>query len=370
MAYWSGAAAPRLDLDFLGAWRLDPPAPEVEQAIRRAWDRVAKPLDAMGDFEAILARIGAINRDVSGGVGRKALAVFCADNGIVEEGISQSGQEITLAVARSLGLGRSSAATMAKALGVRVFAVDVGINSRHTPEGVEAAKVAAGTANFLRGPAMEPAQAWAAMEAGWAKAGACKRQGYQLAGVGEMGIGNTATAAALSCALLGRPAWEMVGRGAGLSDAALARKTEVVESGLSLHGLGAGPAHAPAEAFRALCCVGGLDIAAMAGFYIGSAMVGLPAVADGLISLCAALLAQRLLPGAGSYVLASHQGKEPAVAGLLEALGLSAPLGGNMALGEGCGALMYMALLDVAQALYIGSASFDQMDIEAYRRWQ
>ena len=209
--------------------------PADREAMRRAqqrWSQVAKPLDSLGVLEADLVRIAGVQRTPDISLEEKWIAVMCADNGIVAEGVTQTGQEVTAAVAERMGRRASCVCLMAARAGARIFPVDVGIASRERIEGLLERRVRRGTEDFLKGPAMSRAEAVRAAECGVETAGILADQGCRLAGAGEMGIGNTTTSSALISVFLGITPREAAGRGAGLSDAGYRRKVEVIEEGI------------------------------------------------------------------------------------------------------------------------------------------
>ena len=341
--------------------------PADREAMRRAqqrWSQVAKPLDSLGVLEADLVRIAGVQRTPDISLEEKWIAVMCADNGIVAEGVTQTGQEVTAAVAERMGRRASCVCLMAARAGARIFPVDVGIASRERIEGLLERKVRRGTEDFLKGPAMRRAEAVRAAECGVETAGILADQGCRLAGAGEMGIGNTTTSSALISVFLGITPREAAGRGAGLSDAGYRRKVQVIEEGIRKN------RPDPSDPLDVLAKVGGLDLAALAGFYIGCAARGIPVVLDGLITGAAALAAVRLCPAAGEYLLASHVSAEPAGKLVLEALGLRAAIDAGMCLGEGCGAAVLFPLLDMAAEVYGKMETFDQMQVEQYERFE
>ena len=190
----------------------------------------------------------------------------------------------------------------------------------------------------------------------------CRERGYRLLATGEMGIGNTTTSSAVTAALLQCEAEEVTGRGAGLTDQGLTRKQQVVRTALETYDLW------HADAFTVLQTVGGLDIAGLTGMCIGGALWHMPVVLDGVISMAAALVAERLFPGVREYLIPSHLGKEPAAGKLADALHLSPVIHAGMALGEGTGAVMMFSLLDMAMSIYGQSATFSEIEVEAYKR--
>lgn len=340
-----------------------PPDEAIQQQIKKNWDSLAKPLDGLGMFETIFARIGAMQGNTVPDIRRKAVLVMCADNGIVEEHISQSGQEVTAMVAESMGQGNSSVCKMAAAIGCEVIPVDIGINTNRVYPGVLPRKISRGTANFLRTPAMTKEQACAAINVGIELVEQCKQKGYGILGTGEMGIGNTTTSSAMAAALLGCPAERVTGRGAGLDDTGLKHKQQVIEETLQQYQL------QPEEALRILCCVGGLDIAGMVGVFLGGALYHVPIVIDGVISAVAAVCASRLCPGTEAYMIPSHKGKEPAAGLLLQELSLQPVLEAGLALGEGTGTVFLFSMLDVALTLYREGTTFADIALAPYERY-
>ena len=359
-----------------------PPDETVREKILEHWDHVAKPIDGMGKFETIIAKIGAINGTDQVHIAKRAVLIMCADNGIVEEGVSQSGQEVTAIVAEKMGEKQSSVGRMASVAGIDTVPVDIGINHTDRIPGVLYKRIRRGTRNFLKEPAMTEQEAVQALVVGIDLVREYKQAGYQMFLTGEMGIGNTTTSSAVTVALLGCEVSEITGRGAGLDDRKLAHKIQVIDQALELYGLkDKGTRETQTEfymseertcefAFHALKSVGGLDLAGLAGVCIGGALYKVPIILDGVISLTAALLAERLVPGTRQYLIASHIGKEPAVRKLLDELELDAVIDARMALGEGTGAVMMVGLIDMALRVYQNSTTFSDMKIEQYERYQ
>lgn len=335
----------------------------IADAVKSNWDRIAKPLDSMGQFELITAKIGGILKDTSLNMSNKSVIVMCADNGVVEEGISQSGKGVTTAVAKSICNGTSSVARLADHAGISVFAVDIGIDSNEEIPGILNRKVAMGTKNFALMPAMTEEETLRAIQVGMDIAYERKLAKDSLLAVGEMGIGNTTTSSAVCASLLGLNPDEITGRGAGLDDRKLIKKKQVIKDALETYDL------YHQDPLTVLKSVGGLDIAGLVGLMIGGAVYRLPIVLDGVISQAAALLAVKMVPQVSEVLIPSHEGKEPASKWLLEALELKPVIKADLALGEGTGAVMMCQLLDEALALYRGNTSFKQMGIDAYQRF-
>lgn len=339
-------------------------SPANEAAARRAkahWDNCAKPLGSLGLLEEMVIRIAALKETEKICLPKKTLAVFCADNGIVQQGVSQSGSEVTAHVTDNLAAGRTSACRMARVAGCRVVPVDMGVLDYPSTKGVLSRRVRNGTEDITQHPAMTREEALKAIETGISLA---KELDADLLATGEMGIGNTTTASAVAAALLGVSPKEVTGRGAGLSDAGLTKKQAAIETALSLH------RPDPKDPIDVLCKVGGLDLAAMCGMFLGGAAYRVPVLADGFISNVAALCAIQLCPNAKKAIFASHLSAEPAAKMLEEHLTLHPILQAGMRLGEGTGAVAIMPLLDMALAVYNESYTFEECGIDAYQPQQ
>ena len=330
---------------------------DMEQA-KKQWNSLAKPLHSLGKLEEHIIRIAGITGNPDVKIEEKALIVMCADNGVVEEGVTQTGQEVTAIVAENFLSGETSAAIMCKKAGARILPIDIGMAGKTK---VPDHKVACGTRNFAKEPAMTREQALQSILTGVRIVEEQKKAGVELLATGEMGIGNTTTSSAVLAALLQIDPEKVTGRGAGLTSAGLSRKIQVIRQALALH---KPDANDPVDV---LAKVGGFDIGGLAGVYLGAAKMRLPVLIDGFISGTAALLACRLCPEAKEYMIASHKSKEPGMQILLEALGLSASLDCDMCLGEGTGAVAFFPVLDMAAAVYRQMSTFADIQVEEYQ---
>ena len=339
------------------------PDKEICKNVLSNFDHVAKPIDGLGRFEALTAQIGAIQGTEIIDISKKAVIIMCADNGIAREGISQSGQEVTLAVVRSMANKKSSVGKMAEIVGVDTIPVDIGVNHKDSIPGVLDRKISLGTRNFRNEPAMTEEETIKAIFTGIEMVFDCKEKGYKILATGEMGIGNTTTSSAVTVALLGCEVAEVTGRGAGLSDEKLVHKQRIISEAIDKYEL------KEADALQILETVGGLDLAGLTGVCIGGALYHVPIVLDGVISMVAALLAERIVPGTKEYLIPSHKGKEPAAERLAKELGVEPVIDGNMALGEGTGAVMMFSLLDIALSVYEDRTTFSDIKIEQYERF-
>lgn len=326
------------------------------------FDKVAKPIGGLGKLEEMLSCIAAITGSAKINIYKKAVVVYCADNGVVRQGVAQGGQEITTAVAGMLGSDKVSISMMAKSCGADVFGVDVGmVDSVH---GLRDRKLMNGTDDITEGPAMSRETAEKAVMVGVEMIKELKEQGYGLIATGEVGIGNTTTSSAICSVLLNRSVAEVTGRGAGLDDEGLSRKTAAIQKAIDVNQPN------PSDVMDVLHKLGGLDIAAMAGLYIGGALHRVPIVMDGFISGIAALIAVRLCPAVKGYILPSHGSGEPGTRYLMDNLGFSPIIQAGMRLGEGTGAVALFPLIDMALAVYRDAAKFTDIRIEQYRRMQ
>lgn len=328
----------------------------AKEASRR-WNSIAKPLHSLGKLEEDVIRIAGIQGTPNVRTKRKALLVMCADNGVVEEGVTQTGQEVTAIVAENFLTCNTSAAIMAQQTGTDLYPIDIGM-ARDTK--VPNYKIAYGTKNLAKGPAMEREEALRAILTG-VRLVQEKRDDYDVIALGEMGIGNTTTSSAVVSVLLSCPVEEMTGRGAGLTDEGLLRKRNAISQGIACN------RPDPSDAVDVLAKVGGFDLAGLAGVCIGAAAVRLPVILDGFISAAAALAAVRICPAVREYLIASHVSKEPGMRKILEALNLEAALDCGMCLGEGTGALSYLPVLDLGVEVYRRMSTFDDNAIEAYQ---
>lgn len=371
---------------------------ETQQKIyiqaKEKWDAIAKPIDSLGVFEDMVARLCAIAGTVNpGDYKHRALLTLCADHGVVAEGVTQTDAGVTKVVAENIAHGCSGVNYMAQTAGVDVYAVDIGMLGEPYPDAAFGMghminrKVQAGTGNLAKEPAMSMEVCDRAIETGKELVWECKEKGYEILAVGEMGIGNTTPTSALLAALLDLPAEAVTGRGAGLNDAGLARKVQVITQALARVQetsdmkqpdgqeqidvklqCGRTDVQGTPDAKQLLAELGGLEIAGMVGVFLGARQYQIPVVLDGAITCVAALAAMWMEPEVVDYLLASHVSEEASGRLALDALGLPAVIHGKLCLGEGSGAMMLFPLLDMALSIYKNMGTFDDLSIEAYSR--
>ena len=338
---------------------ITPPDEAARAAAHAHWAGLAKPLGGLGALETLLEDAAALTGSAALDVSRRAVLVLCSDNGVVAQGVSQTDQSVTRAVAENLAARRTSVCQMARTAHCDVVPVDMGMAGDPVP-GVADCRIAAGTADFTQGPAMTRAQAVEAVGRGIRLVQEQKAAGVQLLATGEMGIGNTTTSSAVAAVLLGQPVERMTGRGAGLSDEGLARKVDAICRGILRN------EPDPTDPLDVLAKLGGFDLAGLCGVFLGGALEGVPVVMDGFISGVAALCAVRLCPAAAKAVFASHCSSEPAARLVLDALGKAPLLTAGLHLGEGTGAVASLPLWDMALAVYDHCYSFAEGDITPY----
>ncbi|MBS6196239.1 MAG: nicotinate-nucleotide--dimethylbenzimidazole phosphoribosyltransferase [Clostridiales bacterium] len=328
----------------------------MERAVKH-WNNIAIPLHSLGRLQDTVVRIAGMTGKEQVDLKKKGLVVMCADNGVVEEGVTQSGQEVTLIVSENFLQEKATASILCKKAGADIFPVDIGIASDSK---IINRKIAYGTKNMAKEAAMTREEAVKAVEVGISMAEELKEKGYGILATGEMGIGNTTTSSAVTSVLLDAEPETVTGRGAGLSQTGLSKKVETIRKAIALH------QPEKEDVLDVLSKVGGFDIAGMAGVFIGGAACQIPVVADGFISCVAALCAIRMCPDIKDYIITSHKSKEPAANMILEALEIPVFLDCDMCLGEGTGAVSIFPLLDMALSVYNSMSTFADNDMDNY----
>ena len=325
---------------------------------RRRQAELAKPPGSLGELETISLRLAGITGQVCPRMDRCRVAVFAADNGVVREGVSCAPQSVTLRQAVNMTRRCTGMSAMAAAFGDDVAVVDVGIDGDVPPVGILNRKVHRGTGDIAVEDAMTRAEALAALAAGMEQAALAAAGGVTALGVGEMGIGNTSTSAAVLSALTGADIETVTGRGGGLTDEGFLRKKNVLRRALARREIHSG------DVLDVLCAVGGLDIAAMTGAFLGCAHARVPAVVDGFISTVAALCAVRLCPAVGDFLFLSHDSYEVGYRLAARELGLTPCLRLGMRLGEGSGCPLLFRVLEGACGVMRGMATFREAAIQ------
>ncbi len=328
------------------------------EVARARLDNLTKPPGSLGKLEEIATRVAVVQRTERPSAVRKVVLLMAGDHGVVAEKVSPYPPEVTAQMVANFCVGGAAINQLAATVGAEVRIYDVGVMSDVAYcSGLTDRRVMDGTANMAVGPAMTREQCAQATLVGIEAAREAAQQGFELIGTGDMGIGNTTAAAALTVAFTGVDVEAAVGRGTGLDDDGLSRKVEVVRRALEVNRV------AELDAFGVLAAVGGLELAALAGVVIGAAEEGVAVVVDGFISGAAALAAVAMCPAALGYILPSHLSVEPGHAAVLTALGLEPILALDMRLGEGTGAALAMAVIEASCRMMSGMATFAEAGV-------
>ena len=331
---------------------------DADLAATQHHDRLTKPRGSLGQLESAGIRLAAIAGVVPPPIpSPAAVAVFAADHGVTAQGVTPWPQEVTAQMVANFVAGGAAINVLARQTGATVTVVDVGVATElDDAPGLRRRKVRAGTADLSAGPAMAAADVDAALAVGAQTASELADSGARALVTGDMGIGNTTAAAAVIAALTGRSPGEVTGRGTGIDDAMLEHKIGIIEGALAR-------LTDDADTRTVLAEVGGLEIAALAGFVIGGAARRLPVVVDGVISDAALLAASHLCPGVVDFVFAGHRSSEPGATAVLEHLGLEPLLDLRMRLGEGSGACLALPILEASARVLAEMATFDSAGV-------
>ncbi len=350
-------AAPPADEAALEALcrRVVIPDPRLAIAAQARLDRLTKPPGSLGRLEELAARLVLIGGTLAPRLADPVIFTLAADHGVVAEGVSAYPQAVTAQMVENICRGGAAISVLAAHVGARLVVADLGVAGPLAPHPrLVRCPVGPGTRNLAREPAMTRAEALRAIAAGAALVEAAGPDGV---GTGEMGIGNTTAASALTAALTGADPAAVTGPGTGLDEAGRRRKVEVIRGALALH------RPDPRDPLGVLAAVGGFEIAGLVGVILAGAARRVPVVLDGFIATAAALVAVRLAPAAREYLLAAHRSAEPGHGLLLETLGLAPCLDLRMRLGEGTGAALGIGLLRAALACYLGMATFKEAGV-------
>ena len=332
------------------------PLDEAAMADARARQaQLAKPPGSLGRLEDLSVQLAGITGRVHNKIDKKHLLVFAADNGVVEEGVSSAPQSVTLMQTINLTRAKTGASTLCKHFGCGITVCDVGVNADIREPKVLNKKIAYGTQNIVRSPAMTRQQAIQAIQIGMALA---QETDADVMGIGEMGIGNTTTSSAVLSVLLDADVDAVTGRGGGITDASFLKKKQVIKDAIAVN------APDKEDVVDVLAKVGGFDIAAMCGAFLGCAQKRCPVVIDGFISAVAALCAYKLCPNAVQYFIPSHASYEIGYKLAMDAMHLEPMFLLGMRLGEGSGCPLAFEILDAACAIINDMATFGQAGID------
>lgn len=325
----------------------------IAEETQRLLDIKTKPRGSLGRLEDLACQVAAIRGTSAPDPPQKAIVVMGADHGVAEEGVSAYPQEVTGQMLRNFARGGAAINVLARYAGARVVVVDMGVKVPlcGAPE-IRAHRIGSGTRNFTKGPAMTRGEVLTAVEVGIQIAEELARDGVTLLGIGDMGIGNTTAASALTAVFTGAPPEDVAGRGTGIDDVALKQKIDAIRRGLLLN------RPDPQDGVDALAKVGGFEIAGLAGVILGGAASGIAIVVDGFICGSAALAATRIAPFTAEYLIASHRSVEVGHRLVLQALGITPLLDLDLRLGEGTGAVLAMNLVEAALRILREMATF------------
>lgn len=331
---------------------------EKRQEAEARQNQLTKPTGSMGQLEKLSVDIAGMTGMIAPELKKRAVFLMAADHGIAQEGVSPYPAEVTPQMVMNFLNHGAAINVLTKQTHSDVLIVDIGVNYDF-PElpGLISRKVAKGTANMLKSPAMTRSQAEKALQTGMDVFNEAADQGLQLAATGEMGIGNTTSAAAITAVLCGKAPAEVTGRGTGLDDEGLRHKISIIEQVLERQ------KPDPNDPMDTLCKIGGLEIAGMAGVTIAAASRGIPLVMDGLISTAAAALADAMVPGVRNYLIAGHRSPEIGHRYLLDKLEKYPLLQLDMRVGEGTGAALAFSLIDAANNILRDMATFESAGI-------
>lgn len=321
-------------------------------------DNKTKPLGSLGRLEELARRFAAITGSLSPDTRKKIIFTFAGDHGVVEEGISAFPKEVTPQMVLNFLNGGAGVNVLARHSGSEVLVVDIGVDYDFGEmPGLLRKKVARGTRNFTKGPAMGRDEALSAVGVGIELAVLAKAERVAMVGTGEMGIGNTTPSSAIIAAISGKPVREVTHRGTGIDDEALENKVRVIEQGLAVN------RPDPRDPIDVLAKVGGLEIAGIAGLVLGCAANRIPVVVDGFISTAGALIASELHPNVKDYLFASHRSVEIGHRFMLERIGCEPILDLGLRLGEGTGAALAIGIIEGAVKVLTEMATFDEAGV-------
>jgi nicotinate-nucleotide--dimethylbenzimidazole phosphoribosyltransferase len=337
--------------------RIEPVDRAAGEAARKAFDGKTKPRGSLGELESLACRVASIRGTASPGPLRAAVVLAAGDHGYAARAVSAYPQEVTGQMLANFAGGGAAVNVLARETGAQLVVVDAGVAAPVELESVRRLRLGAGTADATAGPAMTRDQALAGLAAGAEIAAELAADGFGIVATGDMGIGNTTAAAAVSAALLLVEPEAVCGRGTGLDDEGLARKVEVVRRALAVNSVD------PGDPIGVLAAVGGFELAVLAGVCLGAAAEGCVVLLDGFVTGAAALAAAGLAPEAAGRMVASHRSPEPGHALVLARLELRPLLDLGLRLGEASGALLALPLVHASLALLADMATFDDAGV-------
>lgn len=342
---------------------IPPLFPDARATAQARQNVLTKPAGSLGQLEDLSVQLAAITGQLNPSLARKAVIVMAGDHGVALEGVSAYPSEVTAQMVLNFLHGGAAINVLARQANARVVVVDVGVKANFDPlRGLERRKVAPGTRDMARGPAMTRAQAEAAIDVGLQIVAQEYAKGLDVVATGDMGIGNSTPSAAIAAVMTGLPVAQVTGRGTGVDDAGLARKVAVIERALQVN------RPDRSDPLDVLSKVGGLEIAGLVGVIVGGAAHRLPVVIDGFISGAAASIAAEFAPDVKPYLIAAHQSVEIGHRALLEHLGLRPLLDLQLRLGEGTGTALAFYLLEASVRILNEMATFAEAGVSEKAR--
>lgn len=331
----------------------------VMEETKEKWDGLVKPLGSLGTLEELAIKISGMTGRVDNKINKKAIVVMASDNGVYEENVASAPQIVTTVLTEGMVQGITGVATLGKFVGADIVTVDIGLNSDFTHEDVINKKIAHGTKNFCKGPAMTYEEAVKSIEIGIEIGDQLFKEGYSIIGTGELGMGNTSTSAAVLSVFSGLDVDITCGKGAGITEEQYSHKKNTIQKGIEVNKPN------KEDPIDVLAKVGGFDIGGMCGLFLSGAKNKIPVVIDGFISSAAALCAVKLNPDVKDYLIPSHLSEEPGSKYMLEQLGLSPMLNMKMRLGEGSGCPLAFQIIDAALYTQENMGTFEQATIDS-----
>lgn len=336
--------------------------PAHKEAVKNAWKRIdnlTKPIGSLGELEEIAAKVAGITGKVDNKINKKSVIIMCSDNGVFEEGVSNCPQEFTVTVTNNFTRGITGVCVLSQFVNSDITVVDVGVKGDFDNPKIINKKVAYGTNNITKGPAMSREEAIQAIEAGIEVVDNLVKNGYDMLGTGEMGIGNTTTSAAVLSAIADLSVDIVVGKGSGLTEEQFINKKTVVQRAIDVN------KPDKEDPIDVLAKVGGFDIAGICGCFLGAAKNRVPIVIDGFISSAAALCACRLNPDVKDFIFPSHLSAEPGAEYMMKELELSPMLNLRMRLGEGSGCPLAFNIMEAALHAMNNMATFEEATLNS-----
>jgi len=336
--------------------------PPNKEAMKKAWDRLdslTKPIGSLGEIENIIAKIAGITGLIHNKINKKNVVIMCSDNGVVEEGVSNCPKSVTATVTNNFTKKITGVYVLSKFAGSDITVVDVGVDAKFNNPKIINKKIAYGTMNMMKGPAMTRKQTIKAIEVGIGTIDGLVLEGYNLFGTGEMGVGNTATSAAILGVFSGLEVSMTVGKGSGITEEQYINKKRVIKKSIEVNEPDKN------DVIDVLSKVGGFDIAGLCGCFLSAAKNRVPIVIDGFIASAAALCAYKLNPLVIEYIFASHLSAEPGASFIMNEIGLKPMLNLNMRLGEGSGCPLAFNIIEAALYTMDNMGTFEDASLDS-----